>query len=67
MEKAVMMGQAGMCMVGKVQTDFVHFKYLCDAWTGKEGASAATEGHPLDPLPAELKEIAEARAKKHED
>jgi hypothetical protein len=67
MEAAIRMGQAGMCMKGMVKTDFVHFKYLCEGWTGKEGASVATEGRPVDPLPAELKEIAEARAKKREE
>jgi hypothetical protein len=67
MEVAVRMGQAGMCMKGMVQTDFVHFKFLCEGWTGKEGASVATEGRPVDPLPAELKEIADSRAKKKEE
>jgi hypothetical protein len=67
MERAVHAGQAGMCMKGMCQTDFVHFKYLCEGWTGREGASVATEGRPVDPLPAELKEIAESRAKKKEE
>jgi len=68
MEQAVKLGQAGMCMKGMTKTDFVHFKYLCEGWTGKEGASVATEGRPVDLLPAELKEIADSRAKpKDED
>lgn len=64
MEMAVHAGKAGLCLRGKAQTDFVHFQYLCDGWTGREGASVATAGRPIDPLPAELHEIAESRAKK---
>jgi uncharacterized protein YoaH (UPF0181 family) len=57
-------GEAGICLVGKAPTDFVHAGFLCDGWNGKQGASMATSGHPLDPLPDELKDIVESRAKK---
>lgn len=63
MDNLINNGQAGMCMKGKAPGTFVHHKYLCDGWTGKEGSSVATFGHPIDKLPEELVEDAESRAK----
>lgn len=56
MDHSVKIGHAGICLLGKPNSDFVDHRYLCDGWTGKQGASLATEGHKLDMLPEELKD-----------
>lgn len=55
-------GRIGMCGKGRrpkadggPEGDFVEAGFLCDRWTGVDGSSAATEGHAIDKLPAELK------------
>ena len=63
MDNLINSGRAGMCLKGKAPGTFVHHKYLCDGWTGRDGASVATDGRPLDKLPEELVELAESRAK----
>jgi hypothetical protein len=63
MDNLIKMGRAGMCMKGKAPGTFVHHKYLCDGWSGKDGASMATSGHAIDKLPEELVADAEAHAK----
>lgn len=40
----------------RCQADFYEARYLCSAWTGRDGHSVATEGAPLDKLPDELRE-----------
>lgn len=61
-DRLVQAGALGMCLVGVPLdaqgqgADFVHYQYLCNRWTGREGASVATEGHPIDKLPEELKD-----------
>jgi len=57
-------GAAGVCMVGGMNTDFVHGQCLCAKWNGRQGTSTATSGRPLDKLPDELVDIAEGKAKK---
>lgn len=57
-------GEAGLCLIGKAETDFVHAAFLCSSWNGRQGSSAATDGYPLDPLPDELRDIVESRNKK---
>jgi len=64
MDKLIHAGTAGLCMHGKVDTDFVHCQYLCTGWNGRDGHSLATSGRPLDKLPDELMDIAEGKAKK---
>jgi hypothetical protein len=70
MGKLVESGQVGMCMkgarpaaLGGPEGDFVHLKFLCDRWDGRDGHSVATAGKPLDKLNEELWDIAEGRAK----
>jgi len=70
MEKAIHSGLAGMCLkgarpkaLGGPEGDFVHCKFLCDRWNGRDGHSVATAGRPLDKLNEELWDIAEGRAK----
>ena len=55
-DRGIALGVFGICMAGKSPGDFCHNAYLCDHWSGKTGASVATEGAPLDLLPAELKD-----------
>ena len=57
-------GAAGVCLVGGMNTDFVHGQCLCDKWNGRQGSSIATAGKPLDKLPDEIVDIAESKAKK---
>lgn len=71
MEKAINLGVAGICMlgsrpqeVGGPAGDFVEHRFLCDRWSGRQGSSVATAGHPIDKLNEELHEIAEDRANK---
>lgn len=66
-DNLVASGEAGICMIGKADSDFVHAGFLCSSWTGKQGASMATSGHPLDPLPDEMRDIVDSRAKKAEE
>jgi hypothetical protein len=56
MDHGVALGVWGICLPGHSGTDFVHNAYLCDRWTGRQGASIATAGAKLDKLPEELKE-----------
>jgi hypothetical protein len=63
MNKLMRAGTAGLCMRGKVNTDFVHCQYLCDGWTGRDGHSLATAGHPLDKLPDELRDLVDSGEK----
>lgn len=49
-------GLIGVCLRGRSETDFVSAAYLCEGWAGKEGASVATEGAPMDKLPEELQD-----------
>ena len=44
--------------------EYVQRSYLCHRWDGIDGASLATEGHPLDKLGDELTDIADSRARK---
>lgn len=53
-DHAIARGVFGICVNGKSKTDFVHNAYLCDNWTGREGASLATSGTLADKLPEEL-------------
>lgn len=53
MDYAIGEGLAGMCLAGKAKTDLVEYKYLCDHWSGKDGASVARAGAAPDMLPAE--------------
>jgi hypothetical protein len=63
-ERAVQLGEIGLCIAGAVPDDFVHHKFFCESWTGAQGASVAREGAKPDMLPAEVAEMVEARAKK---
>lgn len=56
-DKMINTGAVGMCLAGKIKSDFVHYAYFCDGWTARDGASVATEGHKPDLLPEELKEM----------
>lgn len=60
----VQRGEIGMCLRGGSGTDFVHFGYLCDKWSGKEGAHVATDGHAPDKLPEELIKELDEKAQK---
>lgn len=64
MDQAVIAGAVGLCMIGKVPTDFVHHQYLCSSWTGKQGSSVATSGHKLDKLPDELRDMVDSMDRK---
>jgi hypothetical protein len=55
-DRAVTAGALGMCMVGGTACDFVTATFLCEKWTGRQGSSVATQGHPVDALPQELKD-----------
>lgn len=65
-------GKLGRCRGGGVDkhdkpVGFLVFSgYHCHKWNGRTGWSVAHDGRPLDPLPAELMERAEDRAKKAE-
>ena len=63
-DRMIRSGAAGICLKGKVPTDFVHHLYLCEGWDGRQGSSVATSGAALDKLPDELRDIADGRAKK---
>jgi hypothetical protein len=44
-------GFLGICLTNKAEGDFVSSKYLCESWSGKQGASLArAPGEPLSPL-----------------
>ena len=55
-------GGLGMCLAGGVDRDgnpvgdFVKDVYLCEKWSGAQGASVARAGAAPDPLPAELED-----------
>jgi hypothetical protein len=57
--KAVKLGMLGLCTARpkRVETDYVAHNYLCEGWTGAQGASIAREGAKADLLPGEIKEI----------
>jgi hypothetical protein len=55
-DRMVICGLIGVCLKGRSESDFVAAAFLCEAWVGKEGASVATEGMPMDKLPEELKD-----------
>lgn len=55
-DRTVAAGVFGVCLKGKGNADLVHNAFLCDSWNGREGASIATAGHPIDELPGELKD-----------
>ncbi len=56
----------GICAKGKMEADFVHSTGLCaDGWSGKQGASLATQGK-TDILPMEALERQE-KAETHGD
>jgi len=62
-------GKIGACSGGGVDKDgdplhFVYSAYHCHKWNGREGWSVAHGTNQLDPLPAELTAIADAKAKK---
>lgn len=64
-EKAILAGTVGMCLVGGAPSEFVDHRFLCTKWTGRDGHSLATGGiaRPVDLLPDELVERADERAK----
>lgn len=62
-DRQVKAGEFGLCMKG-TQPGFVHCKYLCDKWDGRQGHSLATSGKKLDKLGDELMDIADSKAKK---
>lgn len=62
-------GKAGICQGKGVDNDgndvcLVYSAYHCHKWTGREGWSVAHGTNRLDPLPAELTEIADSKARK---
>lgn len=63
-DRAMELGQIGICVAGHAPGDFVEHRYLCDKWDGMTGSSLATSGKPLDKLPDELVDIAESKATK---
>lgn len=63
MDRLVRAGTAGLCMRGKVATDFVHCQFLCEGWDGRDGSSIATSGKPLDMLPDELRDTLDGSGK----
>jgi hypothetical protein len=70
MDVLVASDMAGLCMkgsrpksLGGPEGDFVHAKFFCDRWSGRDGASLVTSGFD-DKLNEELEEIVEDRAKK---
>lgn len=70
MDALIASDMAGLCMkgarpknLGGPEGDFVHAKFFCDRWTGRDGASLVTSGFD-DKLNEELAEIVEDRAKK---
>jgi len=70
-DRLVNAGCVGICLkgcrpksLGGPEGDFITYSFLCDRWTGRDGHSVATAGHPLDKLNEELAIIAEERAQK---
>lgn len=70
-DAAIQSGLFGLCLkgarpkdLGGPEGDFVHCKFLCERWNGRDGHSVATSGRPLDKLNDELWDIAESRAKR---
>jgi len=55
-DHGVASGHLGICLIGKSGTDFVDNAYLCDSWSGREGASVARASQKADKLPGELRE-----------
>lgn len=53
----------GICRIAANGADFVYRKYMCDSWSGAQGASMAIGTDAINPLPEELKEIVDAKAK----
>lgn len=54
-DKAVAAGLLGKCMKGGTEADLVSLGFLCEKWSGRQGASVARDG-ALDKLPGELME-----------
>jgi len=65
-DQGITNGSIGMCMRAMSGTDFVFAKFLCGAWSGKQGSSLATSGRALDKLPDELRDIADSKARRSE-
>lgn len=68
-DRQVENGEIGRCRIGGVDTrdnpvDFIHMKYLCHKWSGRDGSSVATSGRPLDKLPDELRDDADSAVAK---
>lgn len=55
-DTAVAAGLLGKCLRGGTEADLVSLSFLCEKWTGRQGASIAREGGALDKLPGELME-----------
>lgn len=48
-------GVFGVCLLGKIEGDFVACKHLCDGWSGKQGVIGGfTAGEAFDPLVEEM-------------
>lgn len=62
-QAAIFYGKMGMCLAGKVKTEFVEDAYLCPSWTGRQGASVARAGGGPDLLPEELREVVDGDSK----
>lgn len=57
-ERAIADGYMSLCLLpGNRDGDYKSDAYLCDKWSGAEGASVARAGQKADMLPEELKEI----------
>jgi hypothetical protein len=72
-ERDIKSGKVGRCRGGGLDKDdkpvgfLVFSAHHCRKWTGRTGHSLAHEGRPLDPLPAELHDIADSKAKSVKD
>ncbi len=61
-DAAVARDSFGLCGKGWMPDDckdpqpLVHYQNLCHNWSGRDGSSLATQGHPIDLLPEELRE-----------
>jgi hypothetical protein len=62
-DQAVIAGKFGLCAKGWAPPDckdpvpLIEHSNLCPNWSGRDGASLATAGKPLDLLPDELREL----------
>ena len=55
-DAAIKAGVAGLCLAGKVKSEYVVHNYLCDGWSARQGASIAREGGAPDLLPEEIRD-----------